>query len=41
MAARSGDIGVRFGDFCNENHALENWEFILKVVAFQKVHSVR
>ena len=37
LAARSGDIGVRFGDFCEKNHVSESWEFILKVMAFKKV----
>lgn len=37
LAAKSGDIGVRFGDFCKEKFVLENWEFILDVMAFKKV----
>lgn len=41
LAARSGDIGVRFREFCNTNHVLESWEFILKVMAFKKVNAGR
>lgn len=38
LAARSGDIGIRFGDFCDKNHVSESWKFILKVTGFKKVH---
>lgn len=39
LACSSGDIGVRFGKYCQDNLCLENWEFVLSALAYRQVKS--